>query len=197
MLNLTKTRPTTITIDGQVIGIHVQRMTVDQAEDFARRFQWLFACHTRQVEAMKRIKDMTEDEATAEKERQAREDAENSAFAADAIASYVTVDPQQLSIDGLMVTTGAQLLAVIGTDSSLVIDVMSGISSGQTMSERLRKASASESASAPSSDVHEPAQAGPTLAPIVGPVVNVDATRTVGATAETGSRSSGSMATLS
>jgi hypothetical protein len=197
MLNLTRTRPTTITLDGQEIRLQIARLSITQAEDHGRRLAWLFACAERQKSVMAKSAEMTEDQACAEKERQEREDAENSAFAIEAITDYVSVESGQLAVDGVMVTTGAHLVSVIGDRQRVVMDVLMGISNGQTLTELIRKASASASASAPSSDAHGPAPDGPTLAPIAEPAAPAGTTESVAATAAMASSSSGSTGTSS
>lgn len=168
MPTLTKHRLATLTIDGQPVRVHVQRLQLEQAE--------AFRAHLRQLLS------------GADEQTLAGEDAQ---FVRQAIETYLSVPPGELDVDGESVTTGAQLLAIIGENPTLVLRALLAIggTTSPTADESLR--SASESALVPSSDASPQAPAGPRPGPTAASAAPAGTAAIADATAETARPSSG------
>jgi hypothetical protein len=139
--NLTRLRPATLTIDGQVIKINCRRLKLEEAEAHRVFMKRLFS----------RSKE-EEDHALAP---------DDAAQMRAAIEAYITIPPGELSVDNEPVTTGAQLLDVIGESSATLLRALLAIMGVSRVSESEGLPSASESVLVPSSDAPAPAPVGP------------------------------------
>lgn len=136
MPNLSKFRTATLTIDGEPVVVRVARLKLEEAEAYKATFRVLLNAG---------------DEALSP---------EDAAFVRASIETYLSVAPGVLAIDGEPVTTGAQLLDVIGENPGLVLRALLAINGTAGVSEAEGKRSASESVSVPSSDGHDLAPVG-------------------------------------
>ena len=139
--NLTRLRPATLHIEGHAVRVNCKRLTLEEAEEH-RVFVRELLQRTPEQEAKPLPSDM------AERLRHA-------------IESYLSVPPGELSIDEQPVTTGAQLLDLIGESPRALLRALLVISGASTVSADEGKPSASEPDLVPSSDVQAPAPAGP------------------------------------
>lgn len=173
MPNLSKFRKATLTIDGQAVDLRVARLSLEAAEAYRATLRGLLT--------------MTGDRVLA---------GEDAAFVRTSIETYLSVAPGALTVDDEPVTTGAELLAIIGENPGLVFRALLAISSTTQVSDDEGKPFASESVSVPSSDGHDQAPAGPTPAPIVADAAPEGSVGIGDATEGTAPPSSGPMETL-
>ena len=118
----------------------------------------------------------------------------------EAIEAYVTVEPNQITVDGHEVTSGKDLLDLFGSDLTLVMWLVHAIEAGGRLSATAGKTSGPPSDSTRSSgasDVSGPAAPGLTPEAIAGSAGRPDTTAVVAATAAMDAPSSGSTATSS
>lgn len=132
MPNLSKFRTATLTIDGHPVALRVARLQLEEAEAYRAKLRALLT--------------MTGDRVLA---------GEDAAFVRTSIETYLSLAPGVLTVDDEPVTTGAELLAIIGENPGLVIRALLAINGTASVSDDEGKPSASESVSVPSSDGHD------------------------------------------
>ena len=173
--NLTRLRPATITIDGQAVRINCRRLKLEEAE--AHR-AFLKQIHDEAKKGELRLSD------------------EQAQYVRTSIEHNISVPPGELSVDSEPVTTGAQLLELVGESGASVMRLMYAIAGAVGVSEREGKPSASERDSVPSSDEPVPAPVGPRPVTTADAAAPADTAPTEDATGETATPSSGPMAIL-
>ena len=199
MVSLSKSLPVIVPIEGCAIQVRVARLTFEQSEEHRRRM----AALTRTTQRQRRENESAERLAPADLARiQALHDTEDQAAVAmvrAAVEAYVTVEPNQIAVDGHEVTSGADLMDYFGADTDLVLLLMLAIGRGSSVSASTGKTSGSPSDSTRSSDASDasgPAADGPRPGETAIGVAPEDTTVSEDATAATDTPSSGSTATL-
>jgi len=200
MVNLSKTHKTTVQIADTTIAIRVARLTFEQSERHRREMNALDQTTKRQLHELEAADTTLTSEAHAALlALHAREDEQSEATARAAIEAYVTVEPNQIEVDGREVTSGKDLLDCFGTEPRLAVDLMYAIASGSSLSARLGKTFGSLSDSTRSSnapDASGPGADGPRPEGTADVAERVATTEPAAVTVETDTPSSGSTATL-
>jgi hypothetical protein len=199
MVTLSKTHKTTVQIGEVLLNVRVMRLTFEQSERHRREMDAIDQLTKRQVHELTSAETMTSDALRDLQALHAREDQETEQTVRTAIETYVTVEPNQLKVDGREMTTGKDLLDCFGTEPRLAIDLMYAIASGSSMSARVGKASGSPSDSTRSSgalDASGPAVDGPRPGTAANGAAPAGTPVSEAAMAETDPPSSGSTATL-
>jgi hypothetical protein len=163
MPNLTRLRTATLHIDGAPVKVLVQRLPLEEAESFRVFLR----------DRLTQSEDRTLEGSEAARVR-------------EAIETYMSVAPGELSVDGAPIVTGAQLLEVIGESPSVVLRALLVIANLASPSSDEGKASASESGSVPSSGASVQAPDGPKPGPTAvsaGPAATAPAEGVTGETA--------------
>lgn len=175
MPNLPKFRKATLTIDSEPVEVRVTRLKLEEAEAYRERLRVLMSAHAESGV-------LSTDEV---------------AFVRQSFETYLSLAPGALSIDGEFLTTGAQLLDVVGESPRAVLLALLAISGTSVASDAEGKRSASESTSVPSSDGHDQAPDGRRPAPTAGDVAPAGTAPIGAVTGETDTPSSGPTATSS
>lgn len=146
---LTRLRPATIKIDGQPVRINISRLQLEEA-----------SAHRTLVRGLLNRPKSVADEPIG---------AEDAAAVRHAIETYISVPRGELSVDDEPITTGAQLMELIGEDPAALMRALLAIMGVSSPTADEGKPSASASASVPPSDA-------PHLAPVgLRPVQTADA----------------------
>jgi hypothetical protein len=199
MVSLSKRHKLTVPIEGHAVAVRLARLTYDQAEALRRGLEALRLKTLRQRRELDGADTFAPEELARIQEVQDREDRETDAFVRAAIEAYVTVEPNQITVDGREVTSGEDLLTYFGADTSLVMRLIAGIEAGSRLSAEAGKTSGSPSDSTRSSgasDASGPEAPGTLPEEIAGSAVRAATTGIAAVTAETDRPSSGSTATL-
>ena len=200
MVSLSKCHKLTVPIEGHAVHVRVARLTYDQAEEHRRGLEALHHTTKRQNRELKDADGLAPSVLAGLLEVHAQEDLETDAFVRKQIEAYVTVEPNQITVDGREITSGKDLLDYFGSDTGLVMRLIQAIDAGSRLSASTGKASGSPSGSTRSSgasDASGPEAPGPTPEGTAPSAEPADTTEPAAATAETAAPSSGSMATSS
>jgi hypothetical protein len=199
MVSVSKSHNVTVPIEGYAIKARVARLTFDQAEEHRRRMAALVRTSQRQRGELKAAAVLGPDEFARLRDLHETEDRETVTMVRAAVETYVTVEPNQIAVDGHEVTSGKDLMDYFGADTDLVMLVMLAIGQGSSVSATTGKTSGSPSDSMRSSDAPDasgPAVDGPRPEGTADPAAPEATTVSAAATAATDTPSSGSMATL-
>lgn len=109
----------------------------------------------------------------------------------DSLRDYVSIEPDELEIDGVAVTTGAQVYDYFGSDLKEMIGVMNAIWAYHRFEDEARKKLLSPSGSGTTSDVPAREAAGPTPEPTVPSAESEGSAQTADAAPAAPSTSSG------
>lgn len=163
MVNLSRTHKATVAVEGETIHVRLARLTFEQAEAHRRTMETIRLRTNRQRTELAAAETLPAAQLDALLDLHAREDQETEAAVRQAIAAYVTVDANQISVDGQMVTTGEDLLNICG-DPLVYLQLMGEIEARSRVGAALGKASGSPFDSRRSSgalDVSGPEADGP------------------------------------
>jgi len=200
MVSLSKFHKLTVPIEGHAVAVRVARLTYDQAEAHRRGLEALRLKTARQRQELAASEFLAPEELARIQDVHDREDRETDAFVRAAIEAYVTVEPNQITVDGREVTIGEDLLNLFGSDTGLVMRLIYAIEAGSRLQAQTGKTSGSPSDSTRSSgasDASGPEAPGLTPEAIAANAAPADMTGPVAVMGETGAPSSGSMATSS
>ena len=200
MVSLSKYHKTTVPIEGHAVQLRLARLTYNQAEAIRRGLEVVNQRTQRQKRELKDFAALPPDELARLQAVHASEDQETDAFVREAIEAYVTVEPNQITVDGREVTSGKDLLDYFGSDTALVMRLIHAIEAGSRVSATTGKPSGPPSDSTRSSGASDgsgPAVPGPTPEGTVGSAGPPDTIATEAAMVETDGPSSGSTATSS
>jgi hypothetical protein len=200
MVSLSKFHKLTVPIEGHAVAVRVARLSYDQAEAHRRGLEALRLKTARQRQELAAAETLAPEELARIQDVHEREDRETDAFVRTAIEAYVTIEPNQIMVDGREVTTGEDLLNYFGSDTSLVMRLIAAIEAGSRLPAQTGKTFGSLSDSTRSSGVSDasgPEAPGPTPEAIAGSAAPADMTGPAAVTGETGAPSSGSTATSS
>lgn len=200
MVSLSKFHKLTVPIEGHGVAVRVARLTYDQAEVHRRGLEALRLKTGRQRRELEASDTLAPDELARIQEVHDREDRETDAFVRAAVEAYVTVEPNQITVDGREVTSGDDLLNYFGSDTSLVMRLIYAIEAGSRVSPATGKTFGSPSDSTRSSgasDASGPEAPGPTPEATAGSAEPEGMTALGAVMGETDGPSSGLMATSS
>ena len=190
MLNLSSYHDATITLDGQAVTFLVKRLSFGEAEAYRKRLRWFLSA-----------RGQTPPEGASPAEAEAftdQIDKDASAFAQESVETLTALKPGQVSVDGMEITTGADIVRVFGGNTTAVVAILIAIGVKNEASAQEKKAWWSLSGLDDSSDApiaSGPAVPGPQPAPTAERAAPVGMTAPEAATGETDAPSSGSTAT--
>ena len=171
-VTLPATRRSSFEIEGQRVPIQIRRRSLDEARAYRAWLRALLDDPTIDD------RDLTADEVACVKTY---------------VTAWVSLVPGSLMVGDEDVTTGADLLRVIGENGAAVLRVLLALAHTSSASGDESLPSASGSVSVPSSDAHQPAPDGPSPETIAGSAEPAATAPTEAVTAEMASQSSGSM----
>lgn len=197
MVNLSKTHPRTVTIEGYPIQVRIARLTYEQGAAVRRQLASIYRTGKSHKQELERAGELSVDQMVALKDRHDAEDDQTNTYVRATIEAYVSVDPDQLQVDGRAVLTGKDLVDLFD-EPALMVNLISLIEAGSHVSVSTGKASGSPSDSTRSSDVSDasgPALDGPRPEGTATDAAPAAMTETGDVTVATDRPSSGSMAT--
>jgi hypothetical protein len=198
MVSLAKFYKTSVPIEGQGVSVRIARLTFEQAEAHRRALVTIDQRTRRQRRELANAEALAPEELARLQALHAAEDVETEAAVRAAIEAYVTVEPNQITVEGREVTTGADFMDCFGSDVNLVMHLVRAIDLGARLSRATGKASGSPSGSTRSSgafDASGPEADGPNPEGTVASAGPADMTKNAAAPAETDALSSGPTAT--
>jgi len=155
MVSLTKYHPLTVPIEGHDVAVRIARLTYDQAEAHRRGLEALRQKTRRQRHELAQADELAPEALARIQEVHDREDRETDAFVRGQIEAYVTIEPNQLAVDGHEVTSGADLLDAFGSDTGLVMRLIYAIEAGARVKATTGKDYGPPSISTRSSDASD------------------------------------------
>lgn len=200
MVSLSKFHKVTVPIEGHAVKVRVARLTYNQAEAHRRGLETVSQRTQRQRRELQDLAALAPEELERLQAVHAAEDQETDVFVREAIEAYVTVEPNQITVDGREVTSGKDLLDLFGSDVTLVMRLVHAIEAGGRLSATAGKTSGPPSDSMRSSgasDASGPEAHGQTPEAIAASAELPDMTAVVAATEGMDAPSSGSTATSS
>jgi hypothetical protein len=200
MVSLSKYHPLTAPIEGHAVRLRIARLTFDQAEAHRRGLEALRLKTARQRRELAGSETFSPEELARVQEVHAREDRETDVFVRGAVEAYVMVEPNQITVDGREVVTGADLMDYFGSDTGLVMQLVNAIEAGGRLHASTGKTSGSPSdsmRSSDASDASDPAADGRRPEASAASAAPAGTTGSGDARAETAAPSSGLMATSS
>lgn len=200
MVSLSKYHKTTVPIEGHAVQVRVARLTYNQAEAIRRGLEIVTQRTQRQKRELQDLAALPPEALTRLQAVHVAEDLETDAFVREAIEAYITLEPNQITVDGHEVTSGKDLLDYFGSDTALVMRLIHAIEAGSRVSATTGKTFGPPSDSTRSSgasDASGPAVPGLTPEAIAENAGLPAMTAIADATAGTDAPSSGSTGTSS
>ena len=154
MLNLSSFHDATITLDGQAVTFLVKRLSFGEAEAYRKRLRWFLSA-----------RGQTPPEGASPAEAEAftdQIDKDASAFAQESVETLTALKPGQVSVDGMEITTGADIVRVFGGNTTAVVAILIAIGVKNEASDQEKKAWWSLSGLRDFSPDPQPAADGPT-----------------------------------
>lgn len=186
--------------NSESVALHTMREMLADLEAVASRPKQEEAFVISDAEiARRRLAEMTPEERARHDAQKREDDLFVTLFARTVVTEYVRVRPGQIRLtdeatgEAIDLTTGEQLVEYFGSRTRLLVNLLHTVFVENTMTEALKNALRSRSASPRSSSAPEKAAVGPTPAPIAESVESSASAESVGVTESIEQIPSGSM----